>query len=76
MSAAKTSPISTVERELGETGLVPNGQELGGPGQVPNRQELFYAAAVAGLRALERRERSPRRFGPDADTRWAAFKGA
>ena len=39
-------------------------------------RDAFYAAAVAGLRALDSRERSPRRFGPDADTRWASFKGA
>lgn len=39
-------------------------------------REVFYAAAVAGLRALDRRERLARRFGPDADTRWASFKGA
>jgi hypothetical protein len=39
-------------------------------------RDAFYAAAVAGLRALDRRERSPRRFGKDADTRWASFKGA
>jgi hypothetical protein len=39
-------------------------------------RDLFYAAAVAGLRVLDSRERSPRRFGPDADTRWASFKGA
>lgn len=39
-------------------------------------RDAFYAAAVAGLRALDGRERSPRRFGADADTRWASFKGA
>ena len=39
-------------------------------------RDVFYAAAVAGLRALDRRERSARRFGPDANTRWASFKGA
>jgi hypothetical protein len=38
-------------------------------------RDIFYAAAVAGLRVLDSRERS-RRFGPDADTRWASFKGA
>jgi len=38
-------------------------------------REAFYAAAILGLRALDRRERSPRRFGPDAYTRWAAFRG-
>lgn len=42
----------------------------------PAQRDAFYAAAVAGLRALDARERAPRRFGPDADTRWASFKGA
>ena len=32
-------------------------------------RDLFYAAAVAGLRALDRRDSTARRFGPDADTR-------
>jgi hypothetical protein len=39
-------------------------------------RDLFYAAAISSLRALDRSERSPRRFGPDADMRWASFKGA
>jgi hypothetical protein len=42
----------------------------------PKDADRFYAAAVAGLRALDRRERTARRFGPDADTRWASFKGS
>ena len=43
---------------------------------IPSQQrDAFYAAALAGLRALDARERSPRRFGADADTRWASFKG-
>jgi hypothetical protein len=42
----------------------------------PAQRDAFYAAAVAGLRALDANERVPRRFGADADTRWAAFKGA
>ncbi len=40
----------------------------------PANRDAFYAAAVAGLRALD--ARAPRRFGPDADIRWSAFKGA
>jgi hypothetical protein len=36
----------------------------------------FYGAAVLGLRALDTRERSPRRFGADADARWMHFAGA
>lgn len=40
------------------------------------QRDAFYAAAVAGLHALDARERTPRRFGTDADTRWASFKGA
>lgn len=39
-------------------------------------RDRFYAAAVAGLRALDCRDGSARRFGADADTRWASFKGA
>lgn len=39
------------------------------------QRDSFYAAAVAGLRALDARERSPRRFGADPDTRWSAFRG-
>ena len=42
----------------------------------PQHHAAFYAAAVAGLRVLDTRERVPRRFGADADTRWASFKGA
>lgn len=44
-------------------------------GITSQQRDTFYAAAVAGLRALDARERSPRRFGVDADTRWASFKG-
>ena len=40
------------------------------------QRETFYAAAVAGLRALDAMERSPRRFGGDADASWASFRGA
>ena len=39
-------------------------------------REAFYAAAIAGLHVLDGRERVPRRFGKDADARWASFKGA
>jgi hypothetical protein len=39
-------------------------------------RDTFYAAALAGLRALDHREGASRRFGPDADTRWASFRGA
>lgn len=41
-----------------------------------NDRERFYAAAVVGLRALDQRERTPRRFGPDADARWTQFRGS
>lgn len=40
------------------------------------QRDAFYAAAVAGLRCLDSRERAPRRFGADADARWTSFKGA
>lgn len=39
-------------------------------------REQFYAAAAVGLRALDARERTPRRFGPDADARWEQFRGS
>jgi hypothetical protein len=39
-------------------------------------RDAFYSAAVLGLRALDARERAARRFGPDADARWAQFAGA
>lgn len=39
-------------------------------------REQFYAAAVVGLRALDARERAPRRFGRDADARWEQFRGS
>lgn len=44
----------------------------------PTSQErsAFYAAAVLGLRALDARERNARRFGTDAEARWAQFAGA
>jgi hypothetical protein len=36
----------------------------------------FYGAAALGLRALDARERTARRFGSDAQARWAQFAGA
>ena len=36
----------------------------------------FYGAAVLGLRALDARETTPRRFGADAEARWMQFAGA
>lgn len=42
----------------------------------PAERDAFYAASLVGLRALDARERSPRRFGAEADARWAAFSGA
>ncbi len=36
----------------------------------------FYSAAVLGLRALDARESTPRRFGDDAAARWTQFAGA
>ena len=39
-------------------------------------RETFYAAAILGLHALDAAERSPRRFGAEADARWAQFAGA
>ena len=44
----------------------------------PTLQErvAFYGAAALGLRALDARERTARRFGSDAQARWAQFAGA
>lgn len=39
-------------------------------------RSAFYSAAVLGLRALDARESTPRRFGADADARWTQFAGA
>lgn len=36
----------------------------------------FYGAAALGLRVLDARERTARRFGSDAQARWAQFAGA
>lgn len=36
----------------------------------------FYGAAVLGLRALDARETTARRFGRDAEARWTQFAGA
>ena len=35
----------------------------------------YYSAALAGLRFLEQRQPTGRRFGPDADARWTNFRG-
>ena len=42
----------------------------------PQDRLAFYVAAVIGLRALDARESTPRRFGPDAEARWTQFAGA
>ncbi len=42
----------------------------------PQDRAAFYGAAVLGLRALDSRESTPRRLGPDAEARWAQFAGA
>ncbi len=39
-------------------------------------RSAFYVAAVLGLRALDARERTARRFGADAEARWTQFAGA
>ena len=38
--------------------------------------DRFYRAAVLGLGLLEARSETARRFGPDADARWKAFRVA
>jgi hypothetical protein len=42
----------------------------------PQDRSAFYGAAVLGLRALDARERTARRFGADAAARWTQFAGA
>jgi hypothetical protein len=39
-------------------------------------RKAFYEAALLGLRALDARETTARRFGPDAEARWTQFAGA
>lgn len=38
-------------------------------------QRSYYRAALAGLRFVEQRTPTTRRFGADADARWRAFQG-
>lgn len=38
-------------------------------------QRSYYAAALAALRFVEARRPTKRRFGPEADATWAAFRG-
>jgi hypothetical protein len=40
------------------------------------QRSAFYSAAVLGLRALDARETTARRFGPEAEARWTQFAGA
>lgn len=42
----------------------------------PQDRAAFYGAAVLGLRALDARETTARRFGRDAEARWTQFAGA
>jgi hypothetical protein len=42
----------------------------------PQDRAAFYGAAVLGLRALDARESTARRFGRDAEARWTQFAGA
>jgi len=41
----------------------------------PAHQLAYYEAALRGLRFIEQRSPVARRFGPDADARWAALRG-
>jgi hypothetical protein len=41
----------------------------------PAQIDRFYVAAALGLGTLEARSPVARRFGPDADARWNAFRG-
>src|SRR5690606_36252944 len=37
--------------------------------------KTYYRGALTALRFLEERQSTGRRFGPDADLRWASFRG-
>ena len=39
------------------------------------QRSAYYRAAFLGLHALDASERTPRRFGPDAEARWSGFAG-
>ena len=39
------------------------------------QKRVYYESCLVGLRALELRDGRSRRFGADADTRWAGFRG-
>jgi len=41
----------------------------------PTHRAAYYEAALRALRFVEQRAPTTRRFGPDADARWAALKG-
>jgi hypothetical protein len=41
----------------------------------PDDRRRFYQSAMAILRALDAKAPVPRRFGAEADARWALFKG-
>jgi len=41
----------------------------------PAQRTAYYRAAFLGLHALDAAERTPRRFGPDAEARWSGFAG-
>lgn len=42
----------------------------------PQERSAFYGAAMLGLRALDARETTARRFGTDAEARWTQLAGA
>ncbi len=46
------------------------------PSPTAQDRSAFYSAAVLGLRALDVRESTARRFGADAEARWKQFAGA
>ncbi len=45
------------------------------PALDPTQCSAYYEAALHALRFLEHRSPTTRRFGPDADARWAALRG-
>ncbi len=53
---------------------IPSGDHRAVP-LAPSDVRPFYDASLLGLRLLDARLPAPRRFGPDADARWANFRG-
>src|SRR5690242_12221615 len=84
MARRDTQPATSVLFERSPSAELPEPRRsafgydaVAGPTSMPNRNEntSFYEAASLGLRALDARATRSRRFGPDADATWRAFRG-